>query len=61
MSTFKRFEDIEGWQRAREVTGQIYSITKISEFARFWLAGSDSPGECVGHGEHRRRLCSPER
>ena len=34
MSTFKRFEDIHAWQKARELTGQVYSITKQGEFAR---------------------------
>jgi four helix bundle protein len=34
MATFKRFEDIEAWRRAREVTKQIYKITKSGLFAR---------------------------
>ena len=34
MSTFKRFEDIEAWQKSREITRLIYAITKAGEFAR---------------------------
>ncbi len=34
MPTFKRFEDIQAWQRAREVTKLVYSLTKRGEFAR---------------------------
>ena len=34
MPTFKRFEDIQAWQKAREVTSDIYRVTKSPEFAR---------------------------
>ena len=34
MPTFKRFEDILAWQKAREVTELVYSITKIGDFSR---------------------------
>lgn len=30
----ERFEDIEAWQLARELTRMVYSLTKKSEFAR---------------------------
>lgn len=30
----KQFEDIEGWQMARQLTKLIYKITKNNEFAR---------------------------
>ena len=30
----ERFEDIEGWQLARELTQQVYSLTKQSDFSR---------------------------
>jgi four helix bundle protein len=33
MATFKRFEDIEAWQRARETTRRIYAVTKACAFA----------------------------
>ena len=34
MPTFKRFEDIGAWQKARELTIQVYAVTKTGEFAR---------------------------
>ena len=34
MAGFKRFEDIEAWQRARQLTGKVYQITSVGGFAR---------------------------
>ncbi len=34
MATFHRFEDIESWKKARELTTLIYKITSIGNFAR---------------------------
>jgi four helix bundle protein len=34
MATFKRFEDIEAWQRARKITRQVYAVTNDGAFAR---------------------------
>ena len=34
MATFKKFEEIECWKRARELTRRIYEITGKSAFAR---------------------------
>jgi hypothetical protein len=34
MATFQRFEEIEAWQKARELTRKIYRITKQGAFAR---------------------------
>ena len=34
MPTFKRFEDILAWQKAREVTKLVYAVTKTGLFAR---------------------------
>lgn len=34
MATFKRFEDINAWQKARRATRQIYEITSEGSFAR---------------------------
>lgn len=34
MATIKRFEEIEGWQKARELTGFVYEITRQERFAR---------------------------
>lgn len=32
MSTFKRFEDIEAWQKARELVNLLYNITNTGKF-----------------------------
>jgi four helix bundle protein len=34
LATFKRFEDIQAWQKAREVTRSIYRVTKNVQFAK---------------------------
>ncbi|HYJ91262.1 MAG TPA: four helix bundle protein [Pyrinomonadaceae bacterium] len=34
MATFKRFEEIQAWQKAREVTQKVYRVSSIGEFAR---------------------------
>lgn len=34
MSGFQRFEDIEAWQKARELTKQIYALSNDGLFAR---------------------------
>ena len=34
MVTIERYEDIQGWQKARELTNFVYTITKQEAFAR---------------------------
>ena len=34
MATITRFEEIEAWQTARELTRQIYTLTRVGQFAR---------------------------
>jgi hypothetical protein len=34
MATLKRFEEIETWKKARELTRDIYRCSKVGEFAR---------------------------
>jgi four helix bundle protein len=34
MATFKRFEDIQAWQKARHVTQLVFQISSVGEFAR---------------------------
>jgi len=34
MATFKQFEDIQAWQKARQATRLIYEITTDSHFAK---------------------------
>jgi len=40
LGKIKRFEDIQVWQKARELTKQLYKITKNAQFAKdFSLRG----------------------
>ena len=34
MATFKRFEEIESWKKARELTNRIYKVSRSGDFAR---------------------------
>lgn len=34
MSTFKKFTDIEAWQKARVLTASVYRITRLGPLAR---------------------------
>lgn len=34
MSTIKRFEDIQAWQKARELTCEVYQASSTAEFRR---------------------------
>jgi four helix bundle protein len=34
MTTFQKFEEIEGWQMARRLTFEIYGVLKKSPFAK---------------------------
>lgn len=34
MSTFKRFEEIQAWQKAREITKRIYLMSNNERFAK---------------------------
>ncbi|NEO92599.1 MAG: four helix bundle protein [Moorea sp. SIO3G5] len=34
MGTIKRFEEIQGWQTARELTRLVYALSKEGEFSR---------------------------
>ena len=34
MGTFHRFEDIQAWQNAREISRRSYQLTAAGEFAR---------------------------
>jgi len=34
MSTFKRFEEIQAWQKAREITKKIYSMSNKDDFSK---------------------------
>ena len=34
MATFKKFEEIEAWQKARQLTKRIYALLRSGEFAK---------------------------
>ena len=34
MKKIERFEDIMAWQRARELTREVYNVAKVGQFAR---------------------------
>ena len=34
MATIQKFEDIEAWQKARELTSVVYAVTNEGAFAR---------------------------
>ena len=40
MATFKRFEDIDAWKKARELTREVYRVSSAGPFAKdFGLQG----------------------
>ena len=46
----ERFEEIEGWKLARELTQKVYEITKQGEFAKdFWPERSNSKSFRIGY------------
>lgn len=59
MATIKRFEDLECWQAARELTNYVYELTKKEKFSKdFWLvnqirASSASSMGNTAEGFHR--------
>jgi four helix bundle protein len=36
MITIRRFEDLEVWKKAREITHLVYSVTRAKEFSQDW-------------------------
>jgi four helix bundle protein len=34
MATFKKFEEIEAWKKARELTKGVYAISRAGSFAK---------------------------
>ena len=39
MSTFQSFEDIEAWQKARELTRRIYELSDQVGYQRYQIQG----------------------
>ena len=43
MATFKKFEEIQCWQKARELTAKIYHVSKRGHFLKgFWIKRPNS-------------------
>ena len=53
MATFKRFEDIVSWQKARELTGKIYAISDEGKFQRDFGLKDQIRRACVRNVKHR--------
>jgi four helix bundle protein len=57
--TFKKFEDIEAWQLARELCKLIKQMTEKPEFSKDWdlrkqiRASSGSAMDCIAEGHER--------
>jgi len=47
MASFKRFEDIVAWQRARELAGLAYRLTREGPFARDFALRDQLTRACV--------------
>ena len=47
MATFKRFEEIESWKRARKLTNRIYHISNQGAFARDFTLKDQVRRACV--------------
>jgi four helix bundle protein len=60
MATFKRFEDIQAWQKARKVTVDIYKLSGKSEFGKDFDLRSQIRRSCssimsnIAEGQGRR-------
>ena len=53
MATFSRLEDIQVWQKARQLTKRIYKATEWQVFTRLWIAKSNSASQYLNNGEYR--------
>ena len=47
MATIRRFEDIEAWQRARELTQAVYRMSRDGAFARDFILRDQMRGAAV--------------
>ncbi|PIS29099.1 MAG: four helix bundle protein [Candidatus Marinimicrobia bacterium CG08_land_8_20_14_0_20_45_22] len=47
MSTFKTYQEIEAWQKARELTNRIYSLTKQNEFHKDYALTDQLRRACI--------------
>ncbi|HZJ42507.1 MAG TPA: four helix bundle protein [Pyrinomonadaceae bacterium] len=47
MATFKRFEEIESWKRARELTNKVYQVSKEGDFAKDFTLKDQVRRACI--------------
>ena len=47
MATFKRFEEIESWKRARELTNKVYQVSKQGDFAKDFTLKDQVRRACI--------------
>ncbi len=47
MSTFKTYQDIEAWQKARKLTNKIYWLTRQSEFHKDYVPTDQLRRACI--------------
>lgn len=47
MNTFKTYQDIEAWQKARELTNKVYLLTKQSEFHKDYALTDQLHRACI--------------
>jgi len=47
LSTFKTYQDIEAWQKARELTNKIYSLTWQGEFHKDYALTDQLRRACI--------------
>jgi len=47
MATLQKFEDIVAWQKARELTNNIYHISSLSNFSKDYGLREQIPRACV--------------
>ena len=53
----KNFEDLNVWKQARQLTQEVYRLTKTETFFQgFWSAGSNLTGSDLSHVKYRRRI-----
>ena len=57
MATIKRFEDIEAWKKARELTREVYRHSKVWPVLKGLRAPrSNASRGCFGDVKHRRGI-----
>jgi len=57
MATFKTFEEISAWQKARELTKEIYKVTTHGAFGRdYGLRDQIPQSVCFDHVECSGRI-----